>query len=163
MRPHIICHRGTSIDGRLHPSRFTPPAAGVSAKELRGHYGAIHKRLDAEGWIVGRKTMAKMAKGHERPMRDAPAAPREPHVGDRKSRDLAVAIDPAGRVHYGQDNIGGDHVVAVLGEQVSDVYLAELREDGVSYVFAGPNGDGESLRCNPKRTIAGTTPRAASY
>ncbi|WP_249734341.1 dihydrofolate reductase family protein [Bradyrhizobium sp. sGM-13] len=37
-------------------------------------------------------------------------------------------------------NIGGDHVVAVLGK-VSDAYLAELREDGVSYVFAGPNGD----------------------
>jgi 5-amino-6-(5-phosphoribosylamino)uracil reductase len=32
-------------------------------------------------------------------------------------------------------------VVAVLGEQVSDGYLAELREDGVSYVFAGPAGD----------------------
>jgi riboflavin biosynthesis pyrimidine reductase len=52
-----------------------------------------------------------------------------------------VAIDPSGRVHYGKDDIGGDHIVAVLGEQVSDAYLAELREDGVSYVFAGPKGD----------------------
>ncbi len=31
--------------------------------------------------------------------------------------------------------------MAVLGEQVSDAYLAELREDGVSYVFAGAEGD----------------------
>src|SRR5262249_53887820 len=54
---------------------------------------------------------------------------------------LAVAIDPSGRVHYGKDNVGGDHVVAVLGEAVSDGYLAELREDGVSYIFAGPGGD----------------------
>ena len=29
----------------------------------------------------------------------------------------------------------------MLGEQVSDAYLAELREDGVSYLFAGANGD----------------------
>jgi 5-amino-6-(5-phosphoribosylamino)uracil reductase len=37
--------------------------------------------------------------------------------------------------------VGGDHAVAVLGEQVSDAHLAELRIDGVSYVFAGQNGD----------------------
>jgi riboflavin biosynthesis pyrimidine reductase len=30
--------------------------------------------------------------------------------------------------------------VAVLGEQVPGDYLAELREDGVSYLFAGPDG-----------------------
>jgi 5-amino-6-(5-phosphoribosylamino)uracil reductase len=29
----------------------------------------------------------------------------------------------------------------VLGEHVSDEYLAELREDGVSYIFAGAKGD----------------------
>ena len=40
-----------------------------------------------------------------------------------------------------QDNVGGDHVVAVLGEHVSDAYLAELREDGASYIFAGPKGE----------------------
>jgi len=28
----------------------------------------------------------------------------------------------------------------VLGEAVSDDYLSELREDGVSYLFAGPGG-----------------------
>jgi hypothetical protein len=31
----------------------------------------------------------------------------------------------------------GDHAIAILGEQVSDEYLSELREDGVSYLFAG--------------------------
>ncbi|PWC34842.1 5-amino-6-(5-phosphoribosylamino)uracil reductase [Azospirillum sp. TSO22-1] len=131
----------TSIDGRLHPSRFTPAAVGVSADVLRGHYEAVAGRFGAEGWIVGRKTMAEMAKGHERAVADAPAVAREPHVADQKGRSLAIAIDPAGRVHYGRDNIGGDHVVAVLGERVSDSYLAELREDGVSYLFAGPEGD----------------------
>src|SRR5688500_11658239 len=63
------------------------------------------------------------------------------HIGNRDGRSLAIAIDPSGRVHYGKDNNGGDHTVAVLGEQVSDAYLAELREDGVSYTFAGPKGD----------------------
>ena len=66
-------------------------------------------------------------------------------MANPNGRDLAIAIDPSGRVHYGKDNVGGDHVVAVLGEQVSDAYLAELREDGVSYIFAGPNGDDLAL------------------
>ena len=68
-------------------------------------------------------------------------SPREPHLANRNGRKLAIGIDPSGRAHYGKDNVQGDHVVAVLGEQVSDAYLAELREDGVSYLFAGQKGD----------------------
>ena len=141
MRPHIICHMGTSIDGRLHPSRFTQAAAGISREVLRSHYERIHDEFDADGWIIGRKTLSEMAKGTERPVSDVQKVAREAHIGARGNRKLAIGIDPSGRVHYGKDNIGGDHVVAVLGEQVSDAYLAELREDGVSYVFAGRTGD----------------------
>jgi len=132
---------GTSIDGRLHPSRFTVPAAGISAKTLSCHYEEVADRLETEGWMVGRKTMAEIAKGSERGVANVPALPREPYLGARNGRNLAIAIDPKGRVHYGRDSIGSDHAVAVLGEQVSDAYLAELREDGVSYIFAGPKGD----------------------
>lgn len=141
MRPYIICHMGTSIDGRLHPSRFTAPAEGISREVLRGHYERIHDQFDADGWIVGRKTMSEMAKGAERPPKEVPRFAREAHIAARNGRKLAIAIDPSGRVHYGADNVGGDHVVAVLSELVSDAYLAELREDGVSYLFAGPKGD----------------------
>ncbi len=141
MRPYIICHMSTSIDGRLHPSRFTSPATGISRDVLRGHYERVHDQFGADGWIVGRKTMSEMAKGTERTPGDARAVAREAHVAARNGRKLAIGIDPSGRVHYGKDNVGGDQVVAVLGEQVSDGYLAELKEDGVSYVFAGPRGD----------------------
>jgi riboflavin biosynthesis pyrimidine reductase len=141
MRPYIICHMGTSIDGRLHPSRFTKAAAGISADTLRGHYERIHDAFDADGWVIGRKTMNEMAKGSERQIADVPKLPREAHLGSRENRKLAVGIDPSGRVHFGKDNVGGDHAVAVLGEQVSDAHLAELRADGASYVFAGPRGD----------------------
>ncbi|MFC7067925.1 dihydrofolate reductase family protein [Brucella rhizosphaerae] len=47
----------------------------------------------------------------------------------------------SGRVYYGHDSIGSDHAVAIHGENVSDAYVAELREDGVLYIFAGPDGD----------------------
>jgi hypothetical protein len=38
-----------------------------------------------------------------------------------------------GKIAY----IGGDPIVVVLTEQVSDAHLAGLRRDGVSYIFAG--------------------------
>ena len=79
----------------------------------------------------------------ERPSNDNIRGLRDVHVGDRQNRDVAIAIDPHGKVHYGRDSVGGDHVIAVLGTAVSDSYLSELREDGVSYLFAG--GDGRDL------------------
>ncbi|MBB3610584.1 dihydrofolate reductase family protein [Rhizobium sp. BK602] len=145
MRPYIICHMITSIDGRLHPSRFTAAAAGISTDALRGHYETVADQFEAEGWIVGRMTMSEMAKGQERTVSAVTPIERTPYVANRNGRNLAIAIDPSGRLHYGRDNIGGDHIVAVLGEQVSDAYLSELWEDGVSYVFAGPKGDDLSL------------------
>src|SRR5688572_21384485 len=70
MRPHIICHMGTSIDGRLHPSRFTVPASGIPVAVLRAHYERVHEQFDADGWIVGRKTMSEMSKGATRAIKD---------------------------------------------------------------------------------------------
>jgi hypothetical protein len=47
-------------------------------------------------------------------------------IAQRARPDVAVAIDPDGKLHY--DNAGADHIIAVLGEAVSDDYLSELRE-----------------------------------
>jgi riboflavin biosynthesis pyrimidine reductase len=140
MRPKIICHMVTSIDGRLHPSRFTAPASGIDAAVLRRHYDRVADSFKADGWMVGRTTMQEIAKGAARPVATANSFARETYIADRRDRNLAVAIDPHGKVHYGKDNALGDHVVAILGETVPDAYLAELREDGASYIFAGPDG-----------------------
>jgi riboflavin biosynthesis pyrimidine reductase len=37
----------------------------------------------------------------------------------------------------GCSDIGGDPIVAVMTEQLSDAHPAGLRKDGVSYIFAG--------------------------
>ena len=85
-------------------------------------------RFDADGWIVGRVTMEEFAHGVPRLVASGGVLPglRATHLGDRAGRDVAVAIDPSGKLHYGQDHAAGDHVIAVVGEQVSDAYLREL-------------------------------------
>src|SRR3712207_2027657 len=135
MRPKIICHMVSSIDGRLLVDRWTPPPAGTDSNIVHDTYDRVAARFEADGWIVGRKSMEGYAKGTARTPDLIPNDLRSTHVADRKGRDLAVAVDPHGRLHYGRDEAGGDHIVAILGEQVSDGYLAELRNDGVSYLF----------------------------
>ena len=141
MRPKIICHMVASIDGRLRYQRWSKPASGIDADTLDGHYEKTANRFKADGWMVGRQTAQNMTDEAvpTKPTR-IPGKLRGTHVANRKGRPLAVTVDPHGKVHYGGDNIEGDHVIAILGEQVSDEYLAELREDGVSYLFAGKDG-----------------------
>jgi riboflavin biosynthesis pyrimidine reductase len=143
-RPRIVCHMTMSVDGRQVVDRWTPSADGVGVRQLVGHhYDEVAARFGADGWIVGRVTMEEFTEGTGSltPQQAADgAALRTAHHGARDGRSVAVAIDPTGKLHYGQDHAAGDHVIAVLGEQVPDAYLAELRRDGVSYLFAGPDG-----------------------
>ena len=46
-------------------------------------------------------------------------------------------LDAHGKIAWGRADIGGDPIVVLLTRAVSDAHLAGLREDGVSYIFAG--------------------------
>jgi riboflavin biosynthesis pyrimidine reductase len=48
-----------------------------------------------------------------------------------------VVLDAHGKIAWGRSDIGGDPIVVVLTEAVSDAHLAGLRSEGVSYFFAG--------------------------
>ena len=54
----ITCHMITSLDGRLLPERWDDPADGTIDALVDAHYEAAAEALDADGWIVGRRTMA---------------------------------------------------------------------------------------------------------
>jgi riboflavin biosynthesis pyrimidine reductase len=50
-----------------------------------------------------------------------------------------------GKIGWGRSDIGGDPIVVVLSEAVSDAHLAGLRGEGVSYIFAGKSELGLAL------------------
>jgi riboflavin biosynthesis pyrimidine reductase len=131
-----------SVDGRQQADRWSAPAQGVDGTALRRHYDEVAARFGADGWMVGRVTMEEFARASAAPRQDASHEPASgaPCVGNRDGRDVAVALDPQGKLHYGKDHVAGDHVIAVLGENVPTAYLDELQRDGVSYLFAGPDG-----------------------
>jgi riboflavin biosynthesis pyrimidine reductase len=134
-KPHVICHMLGSLDGGLHPSRFTKSPDGGRA-EWSSVYERIHNALEGDAWLVGRVTMAEMSKAAAHPPATAGAVGRPHHFATRSAGSFAIAIDPSAKLHFSAPDIGGDPVVVVLGSGVSDLHLAELAADHVSYVVA---------------------------
>jgi len=82
-------------------------------------------------------TGSEYAKAQAYPSRTDQTYQREPWLARRDAKAYGIALDAEGKIAWGRSDIGGDPVVAVLTEQVSDPHLAGLRHDGVSYIFAG--------------------------
>jgi riboflavin biosynthesis pyrimidine reductase len=135
MKPQIICHMLASLDGGLHPSRYTKSPDGTRA-EWSCLYEQIHNDLAGDAWIVGRVTMAEMSKAGAHPPANAGKVDRPYHFAQRDAGTYAVALDASGKLHFSKPDIGGDHVVVLLGRDVADSHLAELAADGVSYIVA---------------------------
>src|SRR6266567_4282516 len=57
-------------------------------------------------------------------------------IGIVTCRCLRHRARRAGQDRLGRPDIGGDPIVVVLTQRVSDAHLAGLRQDGVSYIFA---------------------------
>jgi riboflavin biosynthesis pyrimidine reductase len=135
MKPHVSILMVTSIDGRLHPSRFTASPDGTR-RDWSGEYEKVHASLHADAWLVGRVTMAEMSKTGPH----APPAPwkveRPIHVAKTDAATFAVALDSSGKLHFQGGKLSGDHVIVLVGRDVPDSHLAELAADGVSYIVA---------------------------
>ena len=132
MKPHVVMHMGTSIDARIVPHDWPGTEAFGEI------YERIHRDLKGDAWIVGRVTMAEFGKGDPRPVRATQAYPRMTwKAPGAETGPYAVAIDQGARLHLNLNRANGDAIVAVLTEAVSDDHLAELRRDGISYLFAG--------------------------
>ena len=132
----ITCHMIMSVDGRLLPKYWSPLYnASSSVTEV---YEAADAKLSADGWIVGRKTMAEYGEEKE-PMEGHKPMQTNTFIGKREGRPLAVVFDIQGRLHYKSPTLpSGEHIVAVLGSHVTRAYQKELEEIGVSYIMRTP-------------------------
>jgi riboflavin biosynthesis pyrimidine reductase len=131
MKPYVICLMHSSLDGRTHPSRWRPKGAGTDWFEK------IHDELGGDAWVIGRVTGSEFAKGKPYPATAGETFPRQSWFARRDAKTYGVVLDAQGKIGWGRSDIGGDPIVVVLTERVSDAHLAGLRQDGVSYIFAG--------------------------
>jgi riboflavin biosynthesis pyrimidine reductase len=131
MKPRVICLMTASVDGRTLSSRWRPKGAAGDLFER------VHDKLSGDAWLVGRVTGQEFAKGKPYPVSTKETFPREPWLARRDTRVYGVVLDAHGRIAWGRSDIGGDPIVVVLSETVSNAHLAGLRSEGVSYIFAG--------------------------
>ena len=130
MKPHVICLMASSVDGRTLHSRWRPQGGAALFEQ-------VHDELAGDAWLVGRVTGQEFAKGKPYPASTRETFPREPWFASRDAKVNGVALDAHGKIAWGRSDIGGDPIVVVLTETVSDAHLAGLRGEGVSYFFAG--------------------------
>ena len=121
-----------SFDGRIHPSRWTERPDGDRSGWSR-LYERVRDELAGDAWLVGRVTMAEMGKAGPRPCVGAAEVERPHHFARRGTSTYAVALDRSGKLHFDKAEIGGDHVVVLLGQDVPETQLAAV---SVSYVVA---------------------------
>ena len=140
MKPYVLCHMLCSVDGRILGSRWRPRGNVVAGLFERLHDQLAGGQPGGGSWLCGRVTAQEFAKG------TAPAYPpsdrtfpREPWFAQRDSASGAwgIFLDAGGKAVWARRDIGGDPILVILTEAVSDSHLAGLRADGVSYIFAG--------------------------
>ena len=134
MKPYVICHMMSSIDGHALTDGWDRPFK-TSANQL---YEKLAQQFNFDAWICGRVTMQEVAHGEDYPKGLAKSPiPRTHHFADRNAKTYAVAIDRDGKVAWQSNQALGSHVVAVVAESVDDDYLAYLQSIGASYIFGG--------------------------
>lgn len=131
MKPYIVCHMMSSVDGRS----LTDGWHLDYASDL---YESTAATFEADGWICGRVTMQEIAHGDGYPkgLAEEPV-PRTNHFAKRGADQYAISIDPKGLVEWKSDTALKSHIIEIVTEQVADDYLAYLQSIGVSYVFGG--------------------------
>jgi riboflavin biosynthesis pyrimidine reductase len=132
MKPYVICHMVSSVDGRILGSRWKP-----KGNRDAGLFERLHDQLGGDAWLVGRVTGREFAKRESYPASAGQTYPREHWLPRRGAAVYGIVLDAHGKIAWGRSDIGGDPIVVLLTEQVSDAHLEGLRGEGVSYIFAG--------------------------
>ncbi len=132
MKPHVICHMVASVDGRILGSRWRP-----QSNRDAGLFERLHDQLGGDAWLVGRVTGSEFSRRKSYPDEARQTWPREHWLPKRGAAAYGVVLDASGKIAWGRSDIGGDPIIVLLTEQVSDAHLEGLRGDGVFYLFAG--------------------------
>jgi 2,5-diamino-6-(ribosylamino)-4(3H)-pyrimidinone 5'-phosphate reductase len=134
VKPYVICHMCTSIDGRILGERWGKLRAVKGSAEL---FETTAASFGIGAWLVGTTTMKEFADRNVALKKAAQPIERKDYIADPKAKRFAIGADAKGVLRYKRGDVNGDHVVLLVSQQVSDDYLSHLRAAGVSYLFCG--------------------------
>jgi 2,5-diamino-6-(ribosylamino)-4(3H)-pyrimidinone 5'-phosphate reductase len=131
MKPYIVCHMLSSIDGRINGDILADVIPD-------GEYETTGSKLKGDAWVCGRITMQQHFAEKKLFISKSgnPAGPQPVHVAQRAS-SYAISIDTLGRLRWTGSDIDGDHLICVVSERAPVDYLPMLSGKGISYIVAG--------------------------
>lgn len=134
MKPYVICHMCTTIDGKILVDRWGKLPGSKGGARL---FESTADTFGIGAWLVGTTTMREFAGRSVKLKPVAHRVARTDHIADRKAKRFAIGTDAKGVLRFQRGDVEGDHVVLLVVERVSDAYLAHLQRAGVSYLFCG--------------------------
>jgi riboflavin biosynthesis pyrimidine reductase len=136
MKPHVICHMLSPLDGRLIVDAWAPEDSTLY-KGVLAEYQRLHDAVKADAWLAGTNTMKEFTGGATASSTASSGGetPERPwHLADTGARHFAIAIDRKAQLHWKSPTADQGHIVVILGASVPDAHLAELAAGGVSYL-----------------------------
>jgi len=134
MKPHVICHMCTTIDGKILTSRWGRLPGPKSAAKL---YETTAAKFGIDAWLVGTTTMREFAKPDVKLKAVRTRVPHTDHLADPKAKRSAIGTAGTGVLRFTTGQVDGDHIVVLVTKKVSNDYLAHLKAAGVSFLFCG--------------------------
>ncbi len=131
MRPYIICHMVTSVDGRIDCSMVEH----ISGDE----YYTTLADLNCPVELEGRVTMEHYSALHgyfEPPAGARPVGKPSVHIAVQSER-YTVAVDTQGRLRWPSPVINEAPLICIVSEQVTQAYLDTLKAQGISWICCG--------------------------
>lgn len=131
MKPYIIVHMMTSIDGRID----CPMVGQLSTDE---YYVALEK-LGHCSKLSGRATAAlecQAVKNECERIGEQPILHESIHVA-HSSDEYTIVVDTYGKLNWQSNTADGHPVLCIVSEQVSQTYLDTLRLLGISWIAVG--------------------------
>lgn len=139
-RPYIVCHMLTSINGKISGSYMSSKYAQAGSQA----YETTNAQYHSQAWLCGRVTMEENFTNFRKPKlkANAPVYPRKDFVAVSDAEMYIVSADPSGKVGWQGNTITYEgrptaHIIEILTSKVSDAYISFLREQNISYIFAG--------------------------
>ncbi len=152
MKPYVICHMCTTIDGRIITSRWPQLPRRIDPARL---FETTAARFGIRAWLVGTTTMREFAGRPGALPRSSARIPRVDHVAAPQASGFAIGADARGALRFQHADVDGDHVVLLVTSQVSNAYLAHLQRAGASYLFCGERHVDVGMALRKIRTVLG--------
>lgn len=137
MRPYVIVHTHTSIDGNINAYN---EQGSQKYQDIALTPGKA--RLGIDAYLNGKTSTEDNITHYGTPAIDESATvPAGDYVAEPESEMYYVSIDPRGELAWQQNTYGYGgvpaHILEVLTEAASDGYKDFLRRQGISYIIAG--------------------------